>query len=102
MNGCVNQATKCSPFYAMFGKHYCLDIPRLPDNASRKGCFDALTHGMNLDANLAKIHRLVDLCAKDTDYKVDLSLHETKLEKRKQAMRKKGLGTSPGLACSGR
>ena len=81
MNGCFNQATKCSPFYAMFGKHYCLDIPRLPDNASRKGCFDALTHGMNLDANLAKIHRLVDLCAKDTDYKVDLSLHETKLEK---------------------
>lgn len=71
MNGCLNQATKCSPFYAMFGKHYCLDIPRLPDNASRKGCFDALTHGMNFDANLTKIHRLVDLCAKDTGYKVD-------------------------------
>ena len=82
MNACFNEATKCSPFYAMFGKNYCLDIPRLPENdASRKASFDCLSHGMNLDATLAKIHRLVDLCAKDTDYKVDSSHRETNLEK---------------------
>ena len=81
MNACFNEATKCSPFYAMFGKNYCLDIPRLPENASRNGSFDALSHGMNLDALLVKVHRLVDLCAKDTDHKSDLSRRESNLEK---------------------
>ena len=81
MNACFNEATKCSPFYAMYGKNYCLDIPRLPDNASRNGSFDALSHGMNLDAALVKVHRLVDLCAKDTDHKADSSRRDTNLEK---------------------
>ena len=82
MNACFNEATKCSPFYAMFGKNYSLDIPRLPENdASRQASFDVLSHGMNLDAALAKIHRLVDLCAKETDHKVDSSRRETNLEK---------------------
>ena len=82
MNACFNEATKCSPFYAMFGKNYCLDIPRLPEkDASRHVSFDALSHGMNLDAVLVKIHRLVDLCAKDTDHKADLSRRESNIEK---------------------
>ena len=82
MNACFNEATKCSPFYAMFGKNYSLDIPRLPENdASRQASFDVLSHGMNLDAALAKIHRLVDLCAKETDHRVDSSRREMNLEK---------------------
>ena len=82
MNACFNEATKCSPFYAMFGKNYCLDIPRLPEkDASRTESFDALSHGMNLDAAMVKIHRLVDLCAKDTDHKADSSRRETNIEK---------------------
>ena len=70
MNACHNAATSCAPFYAMFGRHYCLNIPRLPDKDKRS--FDALTYGMNLDAAMAKIHRIVDLCAKATDCKTDI------------------------------
>ena len=82
MNACHNAATKCSPFYAMFGKNYCLDIPRLPKDDPKS--FDALTHGMNLDAAMVKIHRLVEMCAADSDFKKDSKLRETKLEKLSQ------------------
>ena len=82
MNACHNAATKCSPFYAMYGKNYCLDIPRLPKDDQK--CFDALTHGMNLDAAMGKIHRLVELCAANADFEKDSKSRETKLEKLNQ------------------
>ena len=82
MNACHNSATKCSPFYAMYGKNYCLDIPRLPKDDPK--CFDALTHGMNLNAAMIKIHRLVELCAAESDFRKDLSLREVNVEKLNQ------------------
>ena len=78
MNAVQNQATRCSPFYAMFGRHYCLDIPRLPEQD--KKYFDPLTHGMDLDSSMVKIHRLVNLCAQSTDHAMDNSFRESKLE----------------------
>ena len=79
INACHQAAINCSPFYAMFGRNYCLDIPRLRENDKRT--FDALSHGMDLDASMVKIHRLVKLCAEDTDFKVDSRNREIKLEK---------------------
>ena len=79
MNSCHNAATKCSPFYAMYGKNYCLDIPRLPEDDPKS--FDALTHGMNLDAAMIKIHRLVEMCAAESDLRKDSSLREVNVEK---------------------
>ena len=78
MNAVQNKATRCSPFYAMFGRQYCLDLPRLPEQDKRY--FDPLTHGMDLDASMVKIHRLVDLCAKNADFVLDNSLRESKPE----------------------
>ena len=75
MNAVQNAATRCSPFYAMFGRHYCLDLPRLPE--TDKKYFDPLTHGMDLDASMVKIHRLVNLCAKSTDFALDDTRRET-------------------------
>ena len=82
MNACHNSATKCSPFYAMYGKNYCLDIPRLPKDDPKS--FDALTHGMNLNAAMIKIHKLVELCAAESDFRKDLSLREVNIEKLNQ------------------
>ena len=66
VNACHQAAINSLPFYAMFGRIYCLDIPRLRENDKRT--FDALSHGMDLDASMVKIHRLVKLCAEDTDF----------------------------------
>ena len=78
MNAVQNAATRCSPFYAMFGRHYCLDIPRIPDKD--KKYFDPLTHGMDLDAAMVKIHKLVNLCAKSTDFALDNTRRDSKSE----------------------
>ena len=78
MNAVQNQATRCSPFYAMYGRHYCLDIPRPPEKD--KKYFDPLTHGMSLDVSRVKIQRLVNLCAQSTDFAIDNTLRETKSE----------------------
>ena len=62
----------------MFGRQYCLDLPRLPGKDKRY--FDPLTHGMDLDASMVKIGRLVNLCAKDADHALDNTLRESKPE----------------------
>ena len=55
----------------MYGKNYCLDIPRLPEDDPQ--CFNALIPGMNLDAAMIKIRRLVELYAANTFRKIQTS-----------------------------
>ena len=69
MNAAPNAATKCSPYFAMRGEHYSLTVPTLPKDP--KKMFDPLGFGMSLGAAQRKIHKLVDLCARDTDSRSD-------------------------------
>ena len=69
MNAAPNAATKCSPYFAMRGEHYSLTVPTLPKDP--KKMFDPLGFGMSLGAAQRKIHKLVDLCARDADSRSD-------------------------------
>ena len=63
INAAPNQATKCSPFYAMYGRHFCLDIPQVEKDLSAA---NALSYGMSLGTQLSRVHKLVKLCADET------------------------------------
>ena len=68
MNAAENRSTRCSPFYAMFGRHYTLDIPIIE---ASENVDNAIAHGMFLGSKLQKIHNLVRLSAEDADFKMD-------------------------------
>ena len=63
LNAAPNQATKCSPFFAMYGRHFCLDIPQIEKDLSAD---NALSYGMSLGTQLSRVHKLVKFCADET------------------------------------
>ena len=69
MNAGENRATKCSPFFAMFGRPWNIGLPKNPNVVTNVD--SALTHGMSINHNLAKIHNLVRMCSKEADEKMD-------------------------------
>ena len=69
INAAENRATRVSPFYAMYGRHYSLDIPIV--ESRDHSIENPLSHGMNLGTKLAKIHKLVQFSAESADIKLD-------------------------------
>ena len=79
MNAAENRATKVSPFYAMYGRHYSLDIPIV--ESRDYPIENPLSHGMHLGTKLAKIHKLVRFCSEAADLKLDEKSNPSKPEK---------------------
>jgi len=78
INAAENRATRVSPFYAMYGRHYSLDIPIV--ESRDHPIENPLSHGMHLGSKLAKIHKLVQFCAESADLKLDEKSNPSKPE----------------------
>ena len=68
LNANYNAATKTSPFYAVFGRHYNIALPTLSD---KEVANSPLSHGMMVNATLQLAHKYVRLCNKDADAILD-------------------------------
>ena len=64
LNANYNAATKTSPFYCVFGRHYNIALPTL---SKEQVANDPLSYGMNVNATLQMAHKYVRLCNKDAD-----------------------------------
>ena len=64
LNANYNAATKTSPFYAVFGRHYNIALPTL---SKEEVANNPLSHGMQLNATLQLAHKYVRLANKDAD-----------------------------------
>ena len=77
INAAPNQATKCSPFYAMYGRHFSLDLPSVNKTPPAE---NALSHGMIIGSQLARVHKLVQFAAEETVAKFDSKVKPVKPE----------------------
>ena len=77
LNAAPNQSTKCSPFYAMYGRHFRLDIPQIQKDSSAD---NPLSYGMTLGTQLSRVHKLVKLCADETVARYDSKVKPVKPE----------------------
>ena len=68
LNANYNAATKTSPFYAVFGRHYNIALPTL---SKEEVANNPLSHGMQVNATLQLAHKYVRLCNKDADIALD-------------------------------
>ena len=68
LNANYNVATKTSPFYAVFGRHYNIALPTLSE---KEVANNPLSHGMQVNATLHLAHKYVRLCNKDADVILD-------------------------------
>ena len=68
LNANFNAATKMSPFYCVFGRHYNIALPTL---SKEEVANNPLSHGMHVNATLQLAHKYVRLCNKDADIAQD-------------------------------
>ena len=68
---------QCSPFYAMYGRHFRLDIPQIQKDSSAD---NPLSYGMTLGTQLSRVHKLVKLCADETVARYDSKVKPVKPE----------------------
>ena len=68
LNANYNAATKTSPFYCIFGRHYNIALPTL---SKKEVATDPLSHGMAVNTTLQMAHKFVKMCNKDADSLLD-------------------------------
>ena len=68
LNANFNAATKTSPFYCVFGRHYNIALPTL---SAEEVANNPLSHGMQVNATLQMAHKFVRLCNKEADIAQD-------------------------------
>ena len=68
LNANYNAATKTSPFYCIFGRHYNIALPTLSE---KEVATNPLSHGMAVNSTLQMAHKFVKLCNQDADLLLD-------------------------------
>ena len=68
LNANYNAATKTSPFYCIYGRHYNIALPTLSES---EVATDPLSHGMAVNTTLQMAHKYVKMCNQDADSLLD-------------------------------
>ena len=74
LNANYNAATKTSPFYCIYGRHYNIALPTL---SKKEVATDPLSHGMAVNTTLQMAHKYVKLCNQDADKLLDTKTAKT-------------------------
>ena len=69
LNSQFNAATKCSPFYALYGRHWNVELPDSPTQNALS--HDPLAYGMNVSRAAAMAQKFVRVCNQEADRVLD-------------------------------
>ena len=72
LNAQFNAATKCSPFWSLYGRHWNVELPDPPtQNANGPLTHDPLAFGMNVSRAASAAHKYVAICNQEADRLLD-------------------------------
>ena len=74
LNANFNSATKTSPFYCIYGRHYNIALPTL---SKKEVATNPLSHGMAVNTTLQMAHKYVRYCNQDADALLDTRTAKT-------------------------
>ena len=80
LNAQFNSATKCSPFYALYGRNWNLDLPPAPRNFSQS--MDPLAYGMNVSRVTHQAQKFIQICNQDADRALDNKPRDSRVNSR--------------------
>ena len=69
LNSQFNAATKCSPFWSLYGRHWNVELPDPPTQNAIS--HDPLAYGMNVSRAASMAQKYVAICNKDADRLLD-------------------------------
>ena len=72
LNSQFNAATKCSPFFALYGRHWNVELPDPPTQTALS--HDPLAYGMNISRAAAMAQKYVRVCNQEADRALDVKL----------------------------
>ena len=80
LNAQFNSATKCSPFYALYGRNWNLDLPPAPRNFSQS--MDPLAYGMNVSRVTHQAQKFIKICNQEADRALDNKPRDSRVNSR--------------------
>ena len=69
LNSQFNAATKCTPFWSLYGRHWNVELPDPPTQNAIS--HDPLAYGMNVSRAASMAQKYVAICNKDADRLLD-------------------------------
>ena len=77
LNSQFNSATKCSPFWSLYGRNWNVELPEPPRTFSQN--HDPLSYGMNVSRVTSMAQKYIKVCNQEADRLLDNKAQNTKI-----------------------